>query len=249
MKKLLFLVLMLISIRTSFAQEGEDVGWVSRFGAALGIAPAYVFPNNDAINQQLTKLNIPTLSNGMFVYGGGGFAYIMIVDNFRLGGIGLTGSQSSSGKLSMEYGGHNFELKHNYSFGGLTIEYTLPFINKIAVSIGGIIGLGTQSVEIFLNSEKYNWNTIWPLPYHSSIAYQPAIKSEIKNNFIAFTPTLNVDFPLSRFIAVRAGGGYVLPIKEKWEVNNGQEIIGMPGDMKANTFFIQTGIYFGLIAF
>jgi len=249
MKKLLFFILILISLRTSFAQEGEDIGWVARFGAAGGFSPTLVFPNVDAINQQLTKLNIPTLSNGMFIYGGGGFAYVMIVDNLRLGGIGLSGSQSTSGKLSAIYLGNSFELKHSYSFGGLTIEYTLPFINKIAVSIGGIIGLGTQTVETFLNDGKYDWNSIWPPSVASSFGYRLAIKSELKNNFIAFTPTLNVDFPLSRFIAVRVGGGYVLPIKEKWEVNNGQEIIGIPGDMKANTFFIQTGIYFGLIAF
>jgi hypothetical protein len=249
MKKILALTLLLISFQKINAQDGEDVGWVSRFGAALGVAPAYIFPNVDAINQQLTKFNVPHLSKGMFVYGGGGFAYVMIVDNLRLGGIGLSGSQSTNAKLSATYLGYSFELKHSYSFGGLTVEYTLPFIKNIAVSVGGIIGLGTQTIETFLNDGKYDWNSIWPPSINNILSYRPAIKSELINNFIAFTPTLNVDFALSRFIAIRVGGGYVLPIKEKWEVNNGQEIIGIPSEMKANSFFIQTGIYFGLIAF
>jgi hypothetical protein len=249
MKKLLAVLFLLLLFGKNYAQEGEDVGWVARFGAAIGIAPAYVFPDVTPLNQRLSIINVPSLSKGIFVYGASGYAYIMIVDNLRFGGIGMSGSQASSGKLSGLYQGGDFELKHTYSFGGLSVEYTLPFINKIAVSIGGIIGLGTQTVETFLNYSKYDWNSIWPPSINDLLSYRPAVKSELKNNFISFTPTLNVDIPLNRFIAVRVGGGYVLPISESWELNNGQDISGIPNNLKANSFFIQTGIYFGFFAF
>ena len=249
MKKLALFLLLVLAVTNTFAQEGEDVGWVARFGAAGGVAPAFVFPNVDPINIQLKSLGIPELSKGIFVYGGGGYAYIMIVDNLRFGGIGFTGSQSTSGKLGPALVNNDYEVRQNYSFGGLTVEYTLPFINKVAVSVGAILGMGTQSIDLYQNYGNYDWNTIWPQPVYSSLSDHPATHSEIKNNFISLTPTLNLDVPLNRFIAVRIGGGYVLPISESWSVNNDRTINRIPSDLNAKSFFIQTGIYFGFFAF
>ncbi len=249
MKKIIIGLVVLLTFSRSFAQEGEDVGWVARFGAAGGIAPAFVFPNVDPVNMQLRTMGIPELSNSMFVYGGGGYAYIMIVDNLRLGGIGFSGSQSSAGKLSPQYFQSNFEVKQNYSFGGLTVEYTLPFVNKVALSVGAVIGLGTQSFDIYNNYSAFDWSNVWGESVIKSTALPPGTHSEIKNNFISITPTLNLDVPLNRFIAVRVGGGYVLPLHESWSVNNDQNIKSIPSDLKANSFFIQTGIYFGFFAF
>lgn len=252
MKKIAVLLFLVFIGSKTFAQEGEDVGWVARFGAAGGLAPAFVFPNVDPINIELAKIGIPQLSsNGMFVYGGGGYAYIMILDNFRFGGIGLSGSQSSSGTVGKgaTFTNVSFEAKHSYSFGGLTIEYTVPFINKVAVSVGAIIGLGTQTVDLYENFGKYEWTDLFPQPVYSSKISYPGIHSEIKNNFISITPTLNLDVPLNRFIAVRLGGGYVLPISESWSMNNNQTVNKIPSSLGANSFFIQTGIYFGFFAF
>ena len=82
MKKLFLLTLILLCSTIIFAQEGEDVGWVARFGAALGVTPTYVFPNVDPINAQIKGMQIDQLStSGMFVIGGGGYAYIMLIDN------------------------------------------------------------------------------------------------------------------------------------------------------------------------
>ena len=252
MKKFTCLLLVLVFSAKSFAQEGEDVGWVARFGAAAGLAPAFVFPNVDPINVELAKIGVPQLStNGMFVYGGGGYAYIMIVDNLRLGGIGLSGSQSTSRKVgsSLLSTNYDFEVKHSYSFGGLTVEYTLPFINKVAVSVGAVIGLGTQSVDLYENFGNYEWTELFPQPVYSSKSSHPGVHSEIKNNFISITPTLNLDVPINRFIALRVGGGYVLPISESWSMNNDQTINNIPSNLNAKSFFIQTGIYFGFFAF
>ena len=196
MKKKHLLVFLFLLIGHIYAQEGEDVGWVVRFGAAAGIAPGFVFPNVDPINNHLASIGIPELSKGIFVYGGGGYAYIMIVDNLRLGGIGLSGSQSTSGNLGQNYFNTNFEVKQSFSFGGLSVEYTLPFINKVALSIGAIIGMGTQTVNVYQNRGGYSWNSIWPQPIFSSLPSNPGNYSEVKNSFISITPTMNLDVPL-----------------------------------------------------
>ncbi len=243
MKKLLFFIMILISLRTSFAQEGEDVGWVGRFGAAGGFSPTLVFPNVDVVNTQIKIMGLENLSSkGMFVYGGGGYAYIMLVDNLRIGGIGLSGTQSSSGFSN----GFNKEVKYNYGLGGVTLEYSLPFIKSIAVSIGAIIGAGSSSIEIFQNQNNFSWNSIWN---DVSNKTTQNIYRKISNSFLTVAPTLNVDIPLSRFIAFRIGGGYITTFASRWKVDNDQEIGNVPSDLSSSSFFIQTGIYFGLIAF
>lgn len=247
MKKFALVLVLLLSGTKYFAQEGEDVGWVARFGAAGGISPSYVFPNIDALNAQIKTIGIPELSNGMFLFGGGGYAYIMIVDNVRIGGIGLSGTQSTSGSPGLM--GWQREVKYNYSFGGLTVEYTLPFVKNVALSIGGIIGGGTQSIEIYENRSPYAWTTAWPVDVTSSKMSNPGISTDIKNSFFTFTPTLNLDVPINRFIALRVGAGYVMNFSDDWKINNDQNIVGVPKDLSSNNFFIQTGIYFGFFAF
>ena len=181
----------------------------------------------------------------MVLWGGGGYAYIMIVDNLRLGGIGLSGSTSTKGNV----GGIDREVDYNLGLGGVTVEYTLPFIKYVAVSVGTILGVGSQSIEIFENWGNYTWDNSFLLPMYSSLAANTGSYTKITNTFFTVTPTLNVDVPLSRFIALRVGGGYILNFNDKWKVNNGRDISSVPSNLTSNNFFIQTGIYFGFFAF
>jgi len=238
MKKALVFIILFSAVRL-LAQEGEDVGWIARFGAAGGFTPTIVFPNLDPINAEIKNLGISQFSNSALVtYGGGGYIYIMMIDNLRIGGMGISGSKSTSG-LS---GGFNNQVNYNYGFGGLTVEYTLPFIKKTAISIGAIIGAGSASIEVYQNKNNFLWDNTW--------AGTSGNSSHIfKNNFFSITPTLNADIPLSRFIAIRVGGGYVLSFNSDWKVDNDQSISGVPSSLKSSSFFIQTGIYLGFFAY
>ncbi|MEW6701600.1 MAG: hypothetical protein AB1298_02670 [Bacteroidota bacterium] len=245
MKKLFIISFILISLTLTLAQEDGDVGWVARFGAAGGVNPAFVFPNLDPINSQIKKIGIDQLSNsGMFVLGGSGYIYIMLVENLRVGGMGIGGTKSTSGLV----GGLNKEVKYNYGFGGVTVEYTLPFVKNIAVSFGAILGAGSSSIEIYQNAGSFTWEDTWR-KVNNGIVLTNQVSDKISNTFFTIAPTVNIDIPLSRFIAFRIGGGYVAAISGDWKINNGQSIANIPSDLSINSFFIQTGIYFGLIAF
>ena len=246
MKRIIFLFFVLVSFNCLRAQDGEDVGWVARFGIAGGINPAYVFPNLDPLNTKIKSLGLSELSNsGMVLWGGGGYAYIMVVDNLRLGGIGLSGSIGTSANSS----GLNREVDYNMGLGGVTVEYTLPFIRYVAVSVGTILGVGSQSIEIYENWGDYSWDNSFPQPPYVSWSGNGSTYTKITNTFFTVTPTLNIDVPFSRFIALRVGGGYILNFNDKWKVNNGRDINSVPSDLTSNNFFIQTGIYFGFFAF
>lgn len=245
MKKLLSLFLLIVLAIPTIAQEGEEVGWVGRFGAAGGVAPIMVFPNIDPINAQVGKIGIDKLSSsGTFAIGGAGYIYIMIVDNLRVGGIGFSGSKSSSGSV----GNLNKEVKYNYGLGGLTVEYSLPFIKSIAVSVGAILGAGSSSIEIYQNSGNFTWDNVWEKVNNGNVMTNQ-VSDKITNSFFTIAPTLNIDVPISRFVAFRVGGGFITTIGSSWKVNNDQTINNVPGDLNSNSFFIQTGIYFGLFAF
>jgi hypothetical protein len=237
-----FIFIILFAVGHCFAQDaqgGEDVGWIARFGAAGGFTPSIVFPNLDPINAEIKNLGIGQFSNSAIVtYGGGGYIYIMMIDNLRVGGMGVGGSKSTSGFV----GGFNNQVNYKYGFGGLTIEYTLPFIKKTAVSAGAIIGAGSASIEFYQNKNNITWDNSWlGNSGNSSHTYT--------NNFFTITPTLNADIPLSRFIAIRIGGGYVFSFNNDWKIDNNQSISNVPSNLKSNSFFIQTGIYLGFFAY
>lgn len=246
MKKLFAIIFLFLSLNPLFAQEGEDVGWVARFGLAGGFNPSFVFPDINPLNVEVKKMGLSELSgSNLFLWGGGGYAYIMLIDNLRIGGIGLGGSTSSKGIVN----GYNREVDYNFGLGGVTVEYTLPFIKSIALSVGAIIGAGSQSIEVYQNKNDYSWSGIFGKVTSSGITFHDDVSYEITNTFFTIVPTLNLDVPINRFVALRFGGGYIFNFNSDWEVNNGRNISGVFPELTANKFFIQTGIYFGFFAF
>jgi hypothetical protein len=64
-----------------------------------------------------------------------------------------------------------------------------------------------------------------------------------------FTPTLNLDVPINRFILIRLGAGYQISFNDDWTADNDKELRGVPSDLNANTFFVQSGIFIGFFSF
>jgi len=213
------------------------------FGGGGGFVGGWYIPNFDPLNLKLKEVGIPELStNGMFTTGGAGFIYIGFVKNLRLGGMGFSGAVSSTTKIGTD----NLEAIYSLGGGGLTVEYTLPFIKDIGVSVGAILGAGSLSVELYRNDGNFNWENIWD---DIDAGQSTDVSRKIENSYWTFTPTLNAEFPVYRFVALRLGAGYQLTFGGDWEAENGQSISGIPSDLKADGFFIQAGIFAGFFSF
>ena len=149
MKKFTLLILILISVNFVNAQRTKQVAWVSKFAVAGGVNSIYLFPQFGEINNQIKNFGVGEFTdNGLLTIGGSGFIYIKIVDNVRLGGIGFGASTSKNSIIN----GHNREVNYNIGIGALTIEYSMPSIKKVALSVGFMAGVGSQQIEMFQNN-------------------------------------------------------------------------------------------------
>jgi hypothetical protein len=236
MKYFLTLIMAVIIAVSGFAQTNKYFD--APFGGGGGFVAGWHIPNVDPINLKLREIGIPEFSSsGMFTTGGAGFIYIGFVKNLRVGGMGFGGSVSTSTSISNE----NFEAIYSIGGGGLTVEYTLPFVKNIGISVGAILGAGSLSIEYYKNAGTFDWEHIWEESQN--------VSSRIENNYWMFSPTLNVEVPVYRFVALRLGVGYQLTFAGDWQAENGQSINGVPSDLKSDGFFIQAGIFAGFFAF
>lgn len=241
MKK--YFILLFFITTSIFAQSESQIGWIAKFGGAVGISPVILFPNFDGINPKLNELGMNELSGPLVGWGGGGYAYVMIIDNLRLGGFGFSGLQSENNKSES----FNNEVIYSIGGGAATIEYTFPFVKNMALSAGVILGSGSLDIDIYQNNGALEWNSVWDLVNEKT----PSDYKEfsMKNSFFFISPIINLDVPITRFLAVRGGLGYQFSFGDDWEVGNDVELKNVPSELNADGFFIQTGIFIGLFAF
>jgi hypothetical protein len=229
----------------SFAQDKQASYFDSPFGGGGGFCPGWIFSKIDPINDQLTAFGTGKLNTSYFGTGGAGFVYIMVVPGLRIGGMGFGGSTSVTG---VDNQGYRKEADYSTSFGGFTIEYTLPFFRDFGISLGTIIGGGSATLELYRNKNTFSWSGLWG-QINDETQSTGDFSRTLKNNYFVIAPTLNAEYPFYRFVAVRLGIGYKFAIGNTWNVENSQGVSGVPSNLSSNTFFIQAGIFVGFFSF
>jgi hypothetical protein len=237
-KKLILSTLILSSI-VVYGQSGQFFD--APFGGGIGYVPAWYIPNIDPINSQLNEIGMSELSSsGFYSSGIAGFLYVGFVKNLRVGGMGYGGSLSTSDE--------NREVIYSLGGGGVTLEYTLPFIKDIGVSIGAAIGSGNLELNIYRNSGEFTWEGTWEELTDPNISTE-SYNRKLENSFWMITPTINLDYPIYRFVSLRLGVGYQLTFADEWTADNDQPVSNIPSDLNSNSFFIQSGIFIGFFSF
>ncbi len=236
MKKISVALLFLFFPLLLNAQSGNVL--LSKFGGAGGFEVFYFAPNFSGLNSALTQSGLPEMGNGILTYGGGGYSYILVIPNVRIGGVGFGGSKSVSGVVNNYYKSAEYHI----GGGGVTIEYTFPQIKFMQLSIGATLGGG--STEIVVNSRKsvVSWSQIWD-DFNSSSKTK---SYNIKSKFFLFSPSINGEILLSRFAALRIGVGYQFAVGESLTAFDEVELSGVPSNLNSQSFFINAGIMVGL---
>jgi len=241
--KSIIAILVLVAATTLYGQNKKYFD--TPFGGGGGYTPGWYFPNLESLNKELTSIGLPKLSeSGFYSSGGAGFIYLGFVDYLRIGGMGFGGSASETS--ARDANGFTKEIIYNLTGGGVTVEYSLPFIRNIAVSTGFIFGAGSMRIDVNNNNGNFSWDDIWnETQKHTT----QNINRSISNSFFIFAPTLNVDIPLYRFVSFRIGAGYQITFGGDWKVDNDKDISNVPSDLNGNTFFLQSGIFIGFFSF
>ncbi|MCX6151668.1 MAG: hypothetical protein NTX22_14190 [Ignavibacteriales bacterium] len=238
MKKFIFVITFCF---TTINYSQDEMGWDAKFAIGIGYTPGWIIPNYNGINEKLTNFGVEKFSSaGLFVTGQAGYISIAVIKNVRIGGMGLSGSISHSGSKD----GFYKEAKYSTSMGGLTIEYSIPFIKNVAVSFGAMFGLGNTTLELYQNKGTLDWNSAWDEVTNPDEKTQN-INRKLSNSFFTITPTLNIDIPFYRFFAFRVGGGYMLALGKNWKADNNQALNGIPSNLNSNALFLQAGIFIG----
>jgi hypothetical protein len=241
-KTIIIAILFLIGTKV-YGQAGQFFD--APFGGGIGYVPAWYIPNVSPINTELSQIGMPELStSGFYSSGIAGFLYLGFVKDLRIGGMGFGGSLSTSQTVDNV----NREVVYTLSGGGVTIEYTLPFIKNVGVSVGAVIGAGSLELDLYRNSGNFSWGGMWEElndPNQASDDYF----GKLRNHYWMFTPTINVDYSVYRFVVLRIGVGYQLAFADEWTADNDQPVSNIPSDLNSNSFFIQSGIFVGFFSF
>lgn len=243
--------LLTFSIFTAEISAQNEMNWDAKFALGLGFTPAWVIPDFSTFNSTMKNVGFATgefPSGGFAAWGGAGHVSLPMIKNLRIGGMGFGGSVSRKTRA----GQYEREARYSASLGGFTIEYTLPFIHSVAVSVGSLIGGGSTTLELYENTGSLPWDDVWIRWGESPPADNlpdAGFSRKIYNSYFTLTPTLNIDIPVYRFLAFRIGAGYQFALNNTWHMDNGTEIRGVPDKLKSDWFFIQTGIFIGYFSY
>jgi hypothetical protein len=250
MKKYIALViaLLLIDVCALHAQEELIPPKRSRgakVGALLGFTAGYLFMDTQPINDFLVKSGAaPVSSNGVFLYGGAGAAYIMLVKNLRVGGIGMSGHTSSS--IVDAATGIRRDSKLTAGYGAITFEYVVPIVERLDF-IGGL-NLGWGGIDIEM-TKSTGGSTTWEQEQAAfgspNLTTTNNLTRTLSGNFFIWTPSVSLEYAFLGWLGVRVGASYLGMSSPSWEVDKNFDLVGVPSNVTGKGWMVNGGIFIG----
>jgi hypothetical protein len=245
MKRLLITVLLLtLTAGSLLAQEEDDYRPNRRqrgggiVGGGGGVTPTWYFMNTDPLNAALAEKGFPQLSeDGMFLFGGRGYAYIMLIPNLRIGGIGFGGSVEQR----RDQEGLYQSTKLDVGAGGVTIEYVIPF-GRFHIAAGGMIGAGSYTLTM---TQAENTAKTWGGLFPTALETNADRRHVLTSSFLTWQPSLTLEYEIHPFILVDLTGGWYGGSAEEWELDDHVALGDMP-DLELGGGFVRLGVTFGL---
>lgn len=248
-KSLLIALLTLIVVGPALAQEEPIPPRRSRamkVGLFAGYTPGYLFVDTAPINKYLQGAGgEPFAEDGLYLHGGGGAIYIMVLPNVRVGGMGMSGSTMTSKSVN----GVRKESELSVGFGGLTFEHVWTLGGKFDVALGSMVGWGSTTVTLRQNiGTDKSWETEWGT--FGSGNYQNGaqivdVRREMRGSFFTVVPAVNLEYAPLSWLAIRLGASYVGMFFPSWSLDTEYDLKGVPSDVNGSGFMINGGILLG----
>lgn len=214
-----------------------------KFGGFLGFTPAWLKVNVDPINQVLVPSGGAALDDGgMWMWGGGGAVYAVFVPNLRIGGMGMGGSLSST---RVDELGIRKDAEFEVGYGGFTVEYVVPVMDRLDLAVGGMLGWGGSTLTLRQSDgAALTWEGEWRR-YEDPSTGSLNISRQMEGSFFVWVPSVNVEYAFLGWGALRLGVSYVGMSFPSWEMDGEYDLIGVPDDVNGNGFQVNLGILLG----
>jgi len=219
----------------------------AKVGAFGGFTPGWLFVDVKPINAVLqSNGGAPLKDSGVFMAGGAGAAYIMFVPNLRVGGLGMGGSISST---SLDAAGIRRDAELSVGFGGVTVEYVIPVVERLDVAVGTMLGGGGIDLTLRRDTGGNNtWLQEWGAFYsgnYENTAQIPNVTRRMSGSFFVYIPSVSVEYAIVGWLGARLGASYVGMASPSWELDDKYELLGVPSDVSGRGFMINAGLFLG----
>lgn len=218
-----------------------------KLGGGIGVTPSWLFLDLDPINRVLAAANAATFSDGsLYMSGIQGYAYILVVPNLRVGGLGAGGSMESS---SLEIASNTRrDVKLSVSMGGVTIDYVIPVVPRVDITVGTMLGGGSMKLRMTRdNGTGKIWGDLWGELGGSAPASE--YSRTLEGSFFLYQPSVTVEVALTRWLGLRVGGSYLGAAGNSWTLDDKYDIYGVPDEIRPKGFVLTTGLYLGTFIF
>ncbi|MEW6510165.1 MAG: hypothetical protein AB1428_04330 [Bacteroidota bacterium] len=215
-----------------------------KVGLFGGFTPGMLFPDLKPINDFLKGGKGAALKEGgVFLWGGAGAAYIMLVPNLRVGGVGMNGSIKSS---SVDAAGVRRDAELGVGYGGVTIEYVIPIVERFDFAVGTMLGAG--GIDLTLRQSSGGTNT-WQ-GEQTSFGNTPGSATinatrVLSGSFFVFIPSACVEYSMLNWLALRVGVSYVGMAAPSWSVDGKYDLLGVPSGVSGRGVMVNAGLLVG----
>jgi hypothetical protein len=207
-------------------------------GGGGGIFPTWSFFNTSTLNNELTAKGLPALSeDGMFMFGGHGYFYVMFIPNLRVGGMGFGGAMETRRDVDGRYQSSRLDV----SSGGVTLEYVLP-LGRLHFVLGAMVGGGSYTLTLTQSDNvNKNWGSLFPATPASAVDS----RHEVVNRFFALQPSFGIEYEINPFIVAGLNAGYFGSFGDAWRLDDNFELLNMP-ELKLGGAFARLSLTVGL---
>jgi len=248
MKRLICICILLSLVLTVGSAQEEPIppkrSRAVKVGLFGGFTPAWLFIDVKPINAfLLAAKGAPLKEDGVLMTGGGGAAYIMLLPNVRVGGVGMTGALKST---SIDGNSIRRDAEMRVGFGGLTVEYVLPLMERLDLAVGGMVGWG--GVDLTLrqsNGGNNTWIGEQDLFSQWTAGMPNNMNRTLSGAYFIWSPTVNMEYALLPWLGVRLGASYLGMSFPSWTVDDNYELLGVPSDVSGKGLMIQAGVFVG----
>jgi hypothetical protein len=254
MRTILLFALLAFSFQSISLAQDDDIpipptrSRAAKIGGFVGFTPGWLSVNVNPLNAFITGAGgSPLKDNGVFMTGWEGEFYVLfILPNLRMGGVGMSGSISSS---AVDQAGIRRDVELRAGWGGVNIEYVVPIVPRLDFAFGAV--LGTGGIDVTLREDAggaKTWSSEWGSfgsGNYQSGSQVSSVTRKLTGSYFIWVPSARVEYAVIGWLAIRLGVSYAGMSSPSWKLDDKYDLAGVPGDISGKGFMVNGAILIG----